>query len=202
MGLSKFYEKSTCGILQVFCTELQQNELLKLAWLNFCEISRFEVFGPDWAKISPKWGFSSFIKKSVHGHSWFSAWCYSSVNKIPANDLLDMTFFWEPYKIVGENFPGGTSSTVVENIDQLLKEYPDDLIIHAATNDLTNNVKLLNNLEKIVKQVSREVPSTNPAFSSFIVTEGQNGIKIYQKRTLPWKIFVYRNVLTLSTIKI
>ena len=74
---------------------------------------------------------------------------------------------------------------VVENIDQLLKEYPDDLIIHAATNDLTNNVKLLNNLEKIVKQVSREVPSTNPAFSSFIVTEGQNGIKIYQKRTLP-----------------
>ena len=63
-------------------------------------------------------------------------------------------------------------SAVVENIDQLLKENPVDLIVHAGTNDLTKNVKLLNNLKKIVKQVFREGQ------------EGQNEIKVYQKQTL------------------
>ena len=55
-----------------------------------------------------------------------------------------------------ENFPGGTSNTMVENLNRLLKENPDDLIIHVGTNDLTNNVKLLNNVKKIVEQVSSE----------------------------------------------
>lgn len=63
-------------------------------------------------------------------------------------------------------------SAVVENIDQLLKENPVDLIVHVGTNDLTKNVKLLNNLKKIVKQVFREGQ------------EGQNEIKVYQKQTL------------------
>ena len=40
------------------------------------------------------------------------------------------------HKVIVENFPGGTSNTTVENLDQLLKENPDDLIIHVGTNDL------------------------------------------------------------------
>ena len=36
---------------------------------------------------------------------------------------------------------------------------------------MTSNIKLLKNAKKIVKQVSREVPSPNLAFSSVIVTK-------------------------------
>ena len=73
------------------------------------------------------------------------------------------------HKVIVENFPGGTSNTIVENLDQLLKENPDDLIIHVEANDLKKYIKLLNNVKKIVKKVSREAPSTNLAFSSIIV---------------------------------
>ena len=68
------------------------------------------------------------------------------------------------HKVTVENFPGGTNNAIVENLDQLLKKYADDLIIDVGTNDLINNVKLLNIVKKIVKQVSREAPSTNFAF--------------------------------------
>ena len=73
------------------------------------------------------------------------------------------------HKVIFENSPGGTSNTITEKLDQLLQQNPDDLIIHVETNDLKNHVKLL----KQVKQVSREAPSTNPAFSSIIVRKNK-----------------------------
>ena len=36
------------------------------------------------------------------------------------------------------NFPGGTSTTVLENLDNLVLNKPDCVVIHAGTNDLTN----------------------------------------------------------------
>ena len=35
------------------------------------------------------------------------------------------------------NFPGGTSATILENIDQLVKSKPDCMIVHTGKNDLT-----------------------------------------------------------------
>ena len=43
------------------------------------------------------------------------------------------------------NFPGGT---ILENIDEIIKNKPDCLIIHAGTNDLTNGIHLLNQAKK------------------------------------------------------
>ena len=66
------------------------------------------------------------------------------------------------------NFPGGTSEKILEKLDDIIKEQPDDLIVHVRTNDLTNNINLLTNVKKIFNKVSKESPSTSTAFSSII----------------------------------
>ena len=72
------------------------------------------------------------------------------------------------HKVKIVNFPGGTSEKILEKLDDIIKEQPDDLIAHIETNDLTNNVNLLTNVEKIFNKVSKESPSTSIAFSSII----------------------------------
>ena len=42
------------------------------------------------------------------------------------------------------SFSGGTSATILENIDQIVKSKPDCLIVHAGTNDLANRTNQLN----------------------------------------------------------
>ena len=42
------------------------------------------------------------------------------------------------YRVKVNNFPGGTSATILENTDQLVKNKSDCLIVHAGTNDLAN----------------------------------------------------------------
>ena len=46
-------------------------------------------------------------------------------------------------KVKVNNFPGSTSATILENIDQLLKSKPDCLIVHAGINNLANGTNLL-----------------------------------------------------------
>ena len=41
------------------------------------------------------------------------------------------------YRVKVNNFPGGTSAMILENIDQFVKSKPDCLIVHAGANDLT-----------------------------------------------------------------
>ena len=59
------------------------------------------------------------------------------------------------YRAKANNFPGGTSATILENIDQLVTSKPNCLIVHAGTNDLANRSNLLNKAKKIVKQVKK-----------------------------------------------
>ena len=70
-------------------------------------------------------------------------------------------------------FHGGTSDKIVEKLDDLIKDKRENLVIHIGTNDLTNNVNLLNNGKKILKKVSANAPSTNLAFSSIIVRKSK-----------------------------
>ena len=41
-------------------------------------------------------------------------------------------------KVKVNNFPGSTSATILENIDELMKSKPDCLIVHAGINNLAN----------------------------------------------------------------
>ena len=45
-------------------------------------------------------------------------------------------------------FPGGTTETFLEEMDNLITKKPDCLIIPADTNDLTKGVSSLSNLFK------------------------------------------------------
>ena len=45
------------------------------------------------------------------------------------------------------NFPGATSTVFVEKID-ILENQPKSLIVHVGTNDLNNDVNLVNNVKK------------------------------------------------------
>ena len=61
---------------------------------------------------------------------------YHNVNKI----------FWinKNHRIKVNNFPGGTSAMILENVDQLVKSKPDCLILHAGTNGLAKKTNLKN----------------------------------------------------------
>ena len=50
------------------------------------------------------------------------------------------------HKIKIVNFPRGTSENILEKLDVIIKEKPDDLTVHVGTNDNTNNVNLLTNV--------------------------------------------------------
>lgn len=75
------------------------------------------------------------------------------------------------------NFSDGTSDEIVEKLDNVIKDKPENFVILIGTNDLKNNVKLLNNVKKILKKVSANAPSTNLGFSSIIVRKHKMNIE-------------------------
>ena len=46
------------------------------------------------------------------------------------------------------NFPG-TSENILKKLDEIIKEKPDNLIVHVGTNDIANNATLLTIIKKI-----------------------------------------------------
>ena len=52
------------------------------------------------------------------------------------------------HKVKIMNFPGGTSDRILEKLDDIIKEKPGDLIVHAGTNGITNNVNLSTYVKK------------------------------------------------------
>ena len=50
------------------------------------------------------------------------------------------------YKVKIVNFPGSTWEKILEKLDDIIKEIPDDLMVHVGTNDITNKVSLLTNV--------------------------------------------------------
>ena len=80
------------------------------------------------------------------------------------------------YRVRVNHFPGGTSATILENIDQLGKSKPDCLIVHAGANDLANGTNLLNQAKKIVKQIKKVSQNTKIVFSSIIIRKDPKNI--------------------------
>ena len=73
------------------------------------------------------------------------------------------------HRVKVNNFPGGSSATVLENIDQLIKIKSDSLIVCAGTNNLANATNLLNQAKKLVKQVKIVSQNTKIVFSTIII---------------------------------
>ena len=56
----------------------------------------------------------------------------------------------------------------MEELDILIKYRPESVIIHAGTSDLTNGNYMLNNVKKIVKELTTKLPKVKIAFSGLI----------------------------------
>ena len=81
------------------------------------------------------------------------------------------------YKVKIVNFPGSTSEKILEKLDDIIKEKPEDLIFHAGTNDITNNVNLSTNVKKIFNNFSKESLPTSIEFSSIINRKSKTNIQ-------------------------
>ena len=75
------------------------------------------------------------------------------------------------------NFPGETSSDIVEKIEEVLDQKPESLIFHVGTKDLTNEINLLNNVKKIVNKTKKKSPSTVLSFSNIIVRKDRKNLE-------------------------
>ena len=76
-----------------------------------------------------------------------------------------------------KNFPGGTTETILEEVEQLVKNKLDTVhIVHVGTSDLTKGKNVLNSVKKFIKSVKRFSPKTKSVFSSLIVRKDKKNI--------------------------
>ena len=80
------------------------------------------------------------------------------------------------HKVNVQNFPGGTSETILEELDTLVACNPDCIIIHLGTNELTNGINSLNSVKKIVKKVKQASANTKVVFSSLITRKDKTDL--------------------------
>ena len=81
------------------------------------------------------------------------------------------------HKVKIVNFPGGASEKILEILDDIIKEKLEDLIFHAGTYDITNNINLSTNVKKIFNNFSKESPLTSIEFSSIINPKDKTNIR-------------------------
>ena len=100
------------------------------------------------------------------------------------------------YTVKVKNFPGGTNTKIMENIDQLVKSKPDYLIVHAGTDDLANKTNLLFQVKKIVKQVKKVSQNTKIVFLSIIICKDHRNIdkKVSQVKSYLKNYYNQKNI--------
>ena len=75
------------------------------------------------------------------------------------------------------NVPGATSGDIIDKIDDVLEGKRESLTVHVGTNDLSNNVNLLNNVKKFVNKVKNTSLDTVLSFSKIIITRDKRNIE-------------------------
>lgn len=81
---------------------------------------------------------------------------------------LEERGFCKNHRVKIRKHPGATSTDILDHIKPVLRRKPDRLVIHAGTNDITNNVNLLKNVKLIVKLTKDESPLTKIVFSGVV----------------------------------
>ena len=80
----------------------------------------------------------------------------------------------ENIKVKIRKYPGESSIDILDHIKLYIKHIqslwkaPEQIIIHAGTNDISNNTNYLKNVKKIVKLVKETCKDTELSFSSVI----------------------------------
>ena len=72
----------------------------------------------------------------------------------------------ENIKVKIRKYPGAPSVEILDHIKPSLRKAPEPIIIHAGTNDISNNTNYLKNVKKTVKLVKETCKDTKLSFSS------------------------------------
>ena len=93
---------------------------------------------------------------------WNIGWfCVKWYSKIGLNKNADINI-----KI--RKYPGASSTAILDHIKPSLRKEPDQIVIHAGTNNLTNNHIYLNNVKKIAKMVRETCKNAKLCFPLLI----------------------------------
>ena len=71
------------------------------------------------------------------------------------------------------NIPGEKSDAILGQLEDFLKSKPDGLIVHAGMKGITKGKNMLNNTNKILKQLKKLSPNTELAFLSIVVRKNK-----------------------------
>ena len=82
-------------------------------------------------------------------------------------------------KVTVINHPGATSDVIEEKLEATVKETSTmkTLIVHAGTNDLTNNINTLRSVKTICEKTKKISPNTKIVFSSIIFQKDRRDIE-------------------------
>ena len=73
--------------------------------------------------------------------------------------------------------PGATTRDILDHIKPALRKKPDVIIIHCETNDLTSQVKTIENMHELVSLAKAESPDTELVISSIITRRDKPGLQ-------------------------
>ena len=107
---------------------------------------------------------SKMIKNSCNG----TTEQFKNKNIIIVGDSL-LNGINEKDTVKVNNIPGGKSDTILGQLEDFLKSKPDGLIVHAGMKVITKGKNMLNNTNKILKQLKKLSPNTKLAFFSIVV---------------------------------
>ena len=68
-------------------------------------------------------------------------------------------------KVKIRKYPGTFSIDILDHIKPSLWKAPEQITIHAGTNDISNNIKYLKSVKKVVKLVKETCKDTKLSFS-------------------------------------
>ena len=80
-----------------------------------------------------------------------------------------------------KSFPGATTETILEKMENLLESKPDVLILHADINDLPKNINPLNNLRKVHRKCLELSLETKLVLSDIIIRKGKPNLDKHRK---------------------
>ena len=72
---------------------------------------------------------------------------------------------------------GKTSNDIARKIDDVLNQKPESLTVHVGTNDLINDINLLNNIKKIVTKTRQKSLNTLLIFSNIIIRKDKRNLE-------------------------
>ena len=108
----------------------------------------------------------------------------SILNNIDGNTLSD-----ERFNIRVKNHSGASTLDICDHVKPEIRKNPDVIIVHAGSNDLTNNIKSLENYKRILDLVRSKLPNCKLAISNVTTRKDRKGIdeKVEKFNARLWK---------------